>query len=291
MSKSQFYSSIFHRAKQMLSVGCVTGLLLSSCTQQTQEAAVHLPGYEEFAHYNEIGRFTGFTISELEQDGKLYYAFSSDEVGAFALVEHVDKAQGDVAQLLLYNETDSAAYLIDRFVYNGPNFLQLADVTGDEVPEFIYSTYWGGTGALEATCKVFDLKSLKEIPVFEFEATLLESITVIPLSIEEKSGGNTVCVCEVSLTGENQAYRCSVQVKDGAKLEDCIFEPGDGSRYVSIGLSEQDSCLEVEVGFSLSPSVPGQFLGSVHATLAFQSETCSFELVDLYTIEPNYFPT
>ena len=246
--------------------------------------AGHLPGYEEFPFCNEIGRYDGLTISETERDGQLYYAFLSDEYGASALIEHVGKAQGDTARLILSNGTDSAVHTVGRFLFGGPTFLQLTDVTGDGTPEFLYSTHFGGTGAMAATCAVFDLDTLEQLPLCDFVQPLLERVAVTPLSVETGADGSTLCICRVSL-GEGETFLCSVPVEDGAALEDCVYDPAAGSELVSIGPSAQESCLEVRVGVSLRSSLPGQYLCTVNGALSYAPDTRSFELSPPFTLD------
>lgn len=137
----------------------------------TEETVEHLPFYEEFDRYNDGIDEHDFTVSEVRFNGELRYCFQNEEYGVDIYV--TPRTDTDPALALAYLGTqnlDPVQFEMHAFPLGGGNVdgaaaLYLEDLTGDGIPELIYSWGWGGTGVWEDHIRVFDLSTTAEYPV------------------------------------------------------------------------------------------------------------------------------
>ena len=99
----------------------------------------HLPLYEMLGHYNEYDYFDGFTVSEVEREGRLSYQFTRQDADVCLLMDETGEAE-----LSIGGET--TAFTTAFMPAGGSTGIHWTDLTGDGDPEFIYTEHWNGTG-------------------------------------------------------------------------------------------------------------------------------------------------
>ena len=121
----------------------------------------HLPLYGGFDHYNEHDYFHGFKVSEVLENGILYYQFTRDDADIRVLMDE----EGETTVFL----GDKTAAFSSAFMpAGGSTGMDWVDLTGDGNPEFVHSRFHNGTGFNPDDCLIFDGVTLEELPVEDF---------------------------------------------------------------------------------------------------------------------------
>lgn len=116
----------------------------------------HLPLYEMLEHYNEYDYFDGFTVSETEREGRLYYQFTRQDGDVCLLMDEVGEAELSIGG-------QTIAFTAAFMPAGGSTGINWTDLTGDGVPEFVYTEHWSGTGFHPDHCMIFDGVTLRQL--------------------------------------------------------------------------------------------------------------------------------
>ena len=121
----------------------------------------HLPLYGMLDRYNEYDFFDGFTVSETEREGHLYYQFTRQDADVCLLMDE----EGD-AELSIGGQT--TVFTASFMSAGGATGIHWTDLTDDGAPEFIYTEHWSGTGFQPNHCMIFDGATLKQLSWQDF---------------------------------------------------------------------------------------------------------------------------
>lgn len=162
--------------------GCRSGIQVEATEPESkgteaEETSVplperHLPLYEMLGHYNEYDYFDGFTVSEIEREGRLYYQFTRQDADVYLLVDEAGDAELSIGGQI-------TAFTAAFMPAGGSTGIHWADLTGDGAPEFIYTEHWSGTGFHPNLCRIFDGVTLRQLSWKDFSEDVKEAFSQI----------------------------------------------------------------------------------------------------------------
>ena len=170
----------------------------------------HLPLYGMLEHYNEYDFFDGFTVSETEREGRLYYQFTRQDADVCLLMGE----EGD-AELSISGKT--TAFTAPFMPAGGSTGIHWTDLTDDGAPEFIYTEHWSGTGFHPNHCIIFDGVTLRQLPWKDFSEDVkaafsqIAEVSVCGTEIDVDESGCLAAYAVVMLpdAGIQQYFGCA----------------------------------------------------------------------------------
>ena len=201
----------------LLLAGCSQGEAAEPEEKETEAGAIstdlserHLPLYEMLEHYNEYDYFDGFTVSEVEREGRLSYQFTRQDADVCLLMNETGEAE-----LSIGGET--TAFTAAFMPAGGSTGIHWTDLTGDGDPEFIYTEHWSGTGFHPNHCIIFDGVTLRQLPWKDFSEDVkaafsqIAEVSVCGTEIDVDESGCLAAYAVVMLpdAGIQQYFGCA----------------------------------------------------------------------------------
>ena len=201
----------------LLLAGCSQGEAAEPEEKETEAGEIstdlserHLPLYEMLEHYNEYDYFDGFTVSEVEREGRLSYQFTRQDADVCLLMDETGEAE-----LSIGGET--TAFTTAFMPAGGSTGIHWTDLTGDGAPEFIYTEHWSGTGFHPNHCIIFDGVTLRQLPWKDFSEDVkaafsqIAEVSVCGTEIDVDESGCLAAYAVVMLpdAGIQQYFGCA----------------------------------------------------------------------------------
>ena len=172
--------------KKLYAAAVLSTLLLTACVSEAPPPSpspveslppaqdVHVEFYEEFDRYNNGVDEHDFQVTEVVVNGEIQYCFYNREYDYPILVLSGSPSMNgiyDNATLELHGsqfspvEFELPVLPLGGGNVDGAGDFYLEDLTGDDVPEFVYIYGWGGTGFWYDNVMIIDLSTMTHCSV------------------------------------------------------------------------------------------------------------------------------
>lgn len=263
-----------HSLRQTAETSGETAISLAGSMLREEERCIM--SEEELEYINRDRNSNGFVLTEVRENDKLFLEFTRPEESTFSL--RINEEQTEA--VLTYKEKTAA---LDRIevpngslmkwnvsagyggLVSGYGMPFWMDMTGDGREELLWLCGGGGTGMHQDWCKVFDVVTMKEIPIREPWVEMSEYITVEPQAWRD---GYVRCLVRDADGGNYTAYYPAE--KEG--WQEAVYATGE-SGYSTIAVDGDKRVLRVSMAYGMDfPQMYGNYMGELSTELAYDRE-------------------